>query len=218
MRQNPVYRQANALTISLIIIPATLLKWKLLDMDTLRVKWISLVLILGASLAWIWFSRLPSAGAAGSALAAPRQGFTAPDFDLPSSTGENISLSSLKGKAVLVNFWASWCPPCQAEMPAIQRVYQEYRDQGLEVLAVNTTMDDDPQKARQFAEQMGLTFPVLFDTYNKTANAYQVRSLPSTYFIDPSGRIQEVVIGGPMAEALLRVRVEQALAGPGGVP
>lgn len=112
---------------------------------------------------------------------------------------------------MLVNLWATWCPPCRAEMPAIEKMYREYKDDGLVVLAVDMTYQDDPLAVLPFAQQYGLTFPILLDVNGEAASAYQLRSLPSSYFINRLGIITEVVIGGPMSEALLRTRIEQIL-------
>lgn len=142
---------------------------------------------------------------------APQAGFPAPDFSLQTPTGETYTLSELKGKAVLVNLWATWCPPCRAEMPAIQNIYDEYKDQGFIVLAINMTTQDNPLNIAPFATEYNLTFPILLDETGEISAAYQLRSLPSSYFIDREGVISEVVIGGPMAEALLRTRVERIL-------
>ncbi len=143
--------------------------------------------------------------------AAPQAGFPAPDFTLNTLTGETYTLSELKGKAVLVNLWATWCPPCRAEMPAIQKIYDEYKDQGLVVLAIDMTTQDNPLNIAPFAEEFGLNFPILLDETGDISLAYQLRSLPSSFFINRDGIISEVVIGGPMAEALLRTRVENIL-------
>lgn len=142
---------------------------------------------------------------------APQAGFAAPDFTLSTATGETYTLSDLKGQAVLVNMWATWCPPCRAEMPAMENMYQEYKDQGFVVLAVNNTFQDNPFEIAAFTAEYGLTFPILLDETGDTSRAYQVRSLPSSYFINRQGIITEVVIGGPMSEALLRTRIEEAL-------
>ena len=120
-------------------------------------------------------------------------------------------LSELRGQAVLVNLWATWCAPCRAEMPAIQKLYSEYRGQGFEVLAVNMTYQDDYLAVQPFSQENQLTFPILLDENGKVAQKYELRSLPSSFFIDRDGIIQEVVIGGPMAEALLRTRIESIL-------
>ncbi len=112
---------------------------------------------------------------------------------------------------MLINLWTSWCPPCKAEMPALQRVYEDYQEQGLEILAVNATNQDRLADAAAFAGQLGLTFPILFDEDGEVSLLYQLRSLPTTYFIDRQGIIQDVVIGGPMSEALLRIRIDQLL-------
>lgn len=165
-----------------------------------------LILITGAS--WIALS-IDNTGA--SNLAAPQAGFPAPDFTLKTPEGKIYILSELKGQAVLVNLWATWCPPCRAEMPAIEKVYQDYKDDGFIVLAIDMTYQDDPFAVVPFAEQYGLTFPILLDETGETAAAYQLRSLPSSYFINRAGIIQEVVIGGPMSETLLRTRIEQIL-------
>ena len=168
------------------------------------------ILVLIAGLAWIGISADPSGGSLPGS-AAPQTGFLAPDFTLKTPQGEIFTLSGLKGKAVLINIWATWCPPCRAEMPAIQSLYEEYKSQGLVVLGVNSTVQDDPFKIAPFLEEYGLTFPILLDETGEVTQAYEVRALPSSFFIDRQGRISEVVIGGPMSPALLRTRIEDIL-------
>lgn len=172
-----------------------------------RIIFYILTLIAGA--AWIALST-PSepVTAAGSA---PQAGFPAPDFTLKTPEGETYTLSDLKGNAILVNMWATWCPPCKAEMPAIENVYNEYKEQGFIVLAVDQTYQDDPFNIAPFIEDYNLTFPILLDETGETARMYEVRSLPSSFFVNRYGVITEVVIGGPMSESLLRIRVEEAL-------
>ena len=169
----------------------------------------AVILILG--LAWILLSADKNAASFAGTTAAPQVGFLAPDFSLPTKDGETIRLSDLRGQAVLVNLWATWCPPCRAEMPAIEKVYNEYKDEGLVVLAINMTYQDKASAVLPFAQEHGLTFPILLDESAVVGRAYQLRSLPSSFFITREGIINEVVIGGPMAEALLRTRVEEIL-------
>ena len=168
------------------------------------------ILLVGA--AWMWLSRVEPGQTTGGLIPAPQVGFLAPDFSLQTPEGESYTLSELRGKAVLVNLWASWCLPCRAEMPAMQRVYEEYKDQGFEILAVNATNQDSVEAAVAFGLDYSLNFPILLDRDGAVSRAYNLRALPSSFFIGPDGVIREVVIGGPMAEALLRVRVEQLLA------
>ncbi len=165
-----------------------------------------LLLIAGAS--WMALSADPGNASASGNISAPQAGFSAPDFTLKTPNGETYTLSALKGQAVLVNLWATWCPPCRAEMPAIERMYQEYKDRGFTVLAVNMTSQDDPFAVVPFSQDHKLSFPILLDETNEVASAYQLRSLPSSYFIDRDGIINAVIIGGPMSEALLRTRIE----------
>jgi peroxiredoxin len=173
-----------------------------------RITFYILILIAGAS--WIVLSA-QEAGAATDGISAPQAGFAAPDFKLITPTGETYTLSELRGQAVLVNLWATWCPPCRAEMPAIQKIYEEYKDQGFIVLALDMTYQDDPFAVVPFTQEYSLTFPILLEETGDVASAYQLRSLPSSYFINRNGIINEVIIGGPMSEALLRTRVEEIL-------
>jgi peroxiredoxin len=177
--------------------------------DTQRRIVYAILLILG--LAWILISADRSGTSTAGQIPAPQEGFLAPDFELETTTGETVKLSDLRGQAVLVNLWATWCPPCRAEMPAIERIHNEYQDDGLVVLAVNMTYQDAFSDIAPFVEEYNLTFPILLDKTNSVGSAYQLRSLPSSFFIDRDGIIQEVIIGGPMAEALLRTRVEEIL-------
>jgi cytochrome c biogenesis protein CcmG/thiol:disulfide interchange protein DsbE len=170
------------------------------------------VAILGTG--WIFQSRVPVTGiTSGATLPSPREGFPAPDFTLDLLEGGQITLSDLHSKVVLVNFWASWCPPCRAEMPAIEKVYRSYRDLGLEVLGVNTTDQDSQSAAQAFIQENGLTFPVLLDYTGAVSAAYNLRGLPSSFFIDRDGVIHSVVVGGPMSEALIQSKIEDLLKG-----
>src|SRR5512139_2733154 len=98
--------------------------------------------LLALGFAWIFVSADRSGTSTAGKIPAPQQGFLAPDFELKTSGGETIRLSDLRGQAVLVNLWATWCPPCRAEMQSIEKVYREYRDEGFTVLAVNMTYQD----------------------------------------------------------------------------
>ena len=167
------------------------------------------ILLLGV--VWIGVSAASPGTTTSGAISAPKQGFQAPDFTLTARDGQTITLSDLRGSPVLVNVWASWCGPCRAEMPAMQRLYERYQGQGFVILAVNATNQDSQANALAFAQELGLTFPILWDTHGDVTKLYQVNAMPSSFFIDETGIIQEVVIGGPMAEALLITRVEQLL-------
>lgn len=113
-------------------------------------------------------------------------GLKAPDFELKNLDGENVKLSDYQGKKVILNFWATWCPPCKAEMPDMQQFYTESGDEVV-ILAVNI----DPQyDVAGFAEKMGVNFPILLDEDDKVNNTYQVLTIPTTYFIDEKGIIR----------------------------
>lgn len=177
-------------------------------------RWPTLIImVMSLSAIWIWISRNPANIEGYAVEQIPHTGFSAPDFNLETIDGKKIQLSELQGKPIIINLWASWCPPCRAEMPALQNVHDTYQNQGLVVLAINATNQDNLQSAIDFTQKHNLTFPILLDVTGKVSNLYQLRSLPTTFFIDESGIIQEIVIGGPMAEALLRVRAERLLDG-----
>ena len=169
----------------------------------------AVILILGFF--WIFLSADKTGTSTSGKSPAPHQGFPAPDFELKTLTGETVKLSDLRGHAVLVNLWATWCPPCRTEMQTIETVYNEYKDQGFIVLAVNMTSQDAAEKIAPFVNEQALTYPILLDETGDMATAYQMKSLPSSFFINRDGIINEVVIGGPMAEALLRTRIENIL-------
>jgi len=162
------------------------------------------LLLLGAS--WTWAARVPASAEIGR-IASPRAGFPAPDFALETLGGERATLAERRGKVVIVNLWASWCGPCRSEMPAIQRVYEANRERGLDVLAVNSTVQDDAAKARDFARELGLTFPILLDRDGEVTRRYLVRGLPSTFIVGRDGVIREAIFGGPLSEATLASKV-----------
>jgi cytochrome c biogenesis protein CcmG/thiol:disulfide interchange protein DsbE len=181
-----------------------------------RARWLSLAaIILLAGSGWIWISAVPDSETTGGRIPSPREGFLAPDFTLELIGGGEVTLSDERGKVVIVNLWASWCPPCKAEMPAIEEVYLANQDRGLEVLAVNTTFQDQEAAAVDFIGEFGLTFPILMDRTGEVSRQYLLRAMPSTFFIDREGIIRKVIIGGPMSEATLQTAVEERLgAGP----
>ena len=176
-----------------------------------RRRWFVVALgILALGSGWAWLSRVPIQGAS-SSVVSPREGFLAPDFTLKTLNGQMTSLSAQRGKVVVINLWASWCGPCRAEMPAIQKVYASERERGLTVLAVNGTFQDSASNAQAFAQQYGLSFPILLDTDGRVSRMYLLSALPSTYIVDRRGIIRAVVVGGPMSEAFVRSKVEPLL-------
>lgn len=175
-------------------------------------RWLSLsALLLGLGALWTGLSAVPTGTTTAGRIPSPRAGFLAPSFELTSLQGEELSLEDQRGKVVVINFWASWCPPCRAEMPALQRTYENYQGRGLEILAVNSTYQDTAEAAERFIRERNLTFPILLDSTGLVSNLYQTRALPTTFFVDRQGVIQEVIIGGPMSETTLRTTVEQLL-------
>ena len=167
--------------------------------DIIRRYWnyISIaILCLGAMV--IWFTRLDPSMAANNQRPAPQQGFPAPNFTLQTLQGTELTLSNQRGNPVLVNLWASWCGPCRAEMPAMQEIYEKYREQGFTILAVNATNQDSRNAAADFVEEHQLTFPILLDTSGEVSDLYNLRSLPTSFFINADGIIEKVIIGGPM--------------------
>lgn len=139
---------------------------------------------------------------------APQPNHLAPDFSLPAPDGTPIQLSDLKGKVVLINIWATWCPPCRAEMPMIQATYEQYRNQGFEVLAVN--LQEQPRTVAAFMQQFGLTFATPLDVNGQVSAAYQATALPSSFFIDKQGVVR-AVYRGPMQRSVIAGTVEQLL-------
>ncbi|WP_179885022.1 peroxiredoxin [Bacillus sp. AFS015802] len=121
----------------------------------------------------------------------PNVGDRAIDFKLETLNGDSITLSDLKGKKVILNFWATWCPPCKEEMPVIQEFYEKY-GKDVEVLAINI----DPQyNVKEYQKAMGLTFPILLDRQDKINNAYDILTVPTTYIINEQGIIIHKQIG-----------------------
>ena len=128
-------------------------------------------------------------------------GNRAPDFTLTDINGETVKLSDYRGKKVLLNFWGTWCPPCKAEMPHMQKYYEKFKDEGIEILAVNATVtESSPDNVAKFVEDYGLTFTIPLDEKNQVSSLYEILSFPTSFFIDSDGVIRSGAIGGMTEE------------------
>jgi peroxiredoxin len=116
------------------------------------------------------------------------------DFELESLDGEMIKLSSYKGKVVFLNFWATWCPPCVEEMPSMQKLYDRFKDQGLEMIAVD--LQEDKAAVQKFFDKYELTFTAVIDKTGRIGSQYGARNIPTTYIIDRKGFVLAGTIGG----------------------
>lgn|SRR5690606_15523734 len=131
----------------------------------------------------------------------------AQDFTLPTLNGEPVSLSDSKGKITIVNFWATWCPPCREEMPHMQSFYEKHHEE-VEILAVNVTnMDDGRPAIEQFVQEHELTFPILLDESGEVGLTYEIMTLPTSYILDAEGRVFQKIIGA-MDEQVMNELVE----------
>ncbi len=148
-------------------------------------------LILFGLAIWMLWPRpsVQPAGSSGLSTVPVAVRYDAPELTLSDVTGKQHSLAAYRGQVVLVNLWATWCPPCKAEMPTLNRYYRDHADQGFVILAVN---DGDPADAvRSFVQTYQLSFPVLLDpTYMATDRAFKTSSLPSSFVIDRSGTVR----------------------------
>jgi cytochrome c biogenesis protein CcmG, thiol:disulfide interchange protein DsbE len=157
-----------------------------------RVIWV----VMALGLVW----SLAACGEADANEAAPATGHFAPDFTLRTPDGTAFRLNDLRGHPVMVNFWATFCPPCMAELPAIQAAYSDHQAQGLVVVGVN--QKESAQVVRDFAGPLGITFPLLIDPLDTAGQAYHITALPVSFFIDDEGVIRDVVFGALTPETL----------------
>jgi peroxiredoxin len=137
-------------------------------------------------------------GLMGMASRLPLVGGPAPEITLTNLQGQEIRLSDLRGKVVLLNFWATWCKPCKEEMPAMQASYDNLREQGFVVLAVNEL--EDTEKVIEHVRKHGHTFPVVMDHDNVVANHYGVVGLPASFLVDRQGIVREKIFGSLLTE------------------
>jgi peroxiredoxin len=123
----------------------------------------------------------------------PARAKQAKDFSVRSPDGKPVKLADYRGRVVFLNFWATWCPPCREEMPAMERLYQRYRDKGLMVVAIS--VDSDTVAVPPFVKKNALTFPIGHDPKMSLADLYGVRALPSSFLIDKKGGLAALAIG-----------------------
>ena len=126
-------------------------------------------------------------------LVKPSRPRAAEDFALPALGGGTFRLAEQRGKIVLLNFWATWCPPCLEEMPAMERLWRKHKDAGFVLVAVS--VDTDPQKVVPFVTEHSLTFPIAFDTRMAIADKYGVRALPSSFILGREGDLAALALG-----------------------
>lgn len=141
-------------------------------------------------LATAWLVAAPAAWSAD----APTVGSPAANFTLKDLNGKNHKLSDYRGKLVVLNFWATWCPPCRAEIPSMERTYEALKGRGLTIVGVE--VGEGWETVQGFVEQIGAKYPILLDTSSAVSHQWHVVGLPTSYVIDPQGRIVETIVGG----------------------
>lgn len=139
----------------------------------------------------------------GATQSAVQKGSPAPDFEIKYPDGRKVRLSDLRGKAVLVNFWATWCPPCRAEVPEIQNAYEKYKAGGFVVVAVN--VQESTSAVAKFMKEYGMTFTVAIDSSGAIGRLYRVSGIPASFFVDRDGIVREIFVGSLTSADLERL-------------
>ena len=138
----------------------------------------------------------------------PEVGRHAPDFTLTDLKGNSVTLSDFRGKVVFLNFWATWCPPCRAEMPEIEAIYQDYKDKDVVVIGIDLLEAED--EVRQFVQEGGYSWTFVIDTTGGVAENYGITAIPTSFFLDKEGVIRAVDIGA-MTKRAMESRLAEAM-------
>jgi peroxiredoxin len=138
-----------------------------------------------------------------------KKGDKPPSFRLAGLDNKVHEWKDYEGKPLILNFWGTFCPPCRNEMPALQKQYEKWQGQGLQLVGIN--LSEDRLTVESFIRQVGVSFPILLDKDKKAEKNYGLKSYPTTYFITADGTIQEVVIGGLLTEQEIETRVERLM-------
>ena len=163
-------------------------------------KAIPIVIVIGM-LGWAIFEFVNSSSGAADEVGLER-GKVAPDFEVTTLEGEQVKLSDFRGERVMLNFWATWCPPCRAEMPDMQKVYEE---EDVTILAVNMTETEiNEEVVSDFVDELDLTFPILMDEESDVTFSYKIQAYPTSYMIDTNGRIQFITYGPMNHEQMMQ--------------
>lgn len=184
------------------------------QMKSRRGLWLSLV-FLGALIVAAALWALPQVQALRASISpGVHVGQVAPEIKVRQlengKPGPTVSLSSLRGQPVVVNFWATWCVPCRAEFPALDSAFRQYKDsKQLAVIGVNTQGEDSGADAQQFLGEVGATFPIWMANDTSLEDSYRLAALPMTVFIDRDGIVRDVVIGGPMTEDFIQQELQK---------
>ncbi len=170
---------------------------------------VAVVALLFALLTWHLLTKEEARSLAGAAAAGESP--QAPDFELPLLDGNGtLRLSSLEGKAVVINFWASWCEPCKEEAPRLEAAWQQWRDRGVVVIGVDA--QDFRSDARRFVKRYGVTYPIVHDGRGATLGRFGVTGFPETWFVGKDGTLVGERVQGPVSEEQLERGIERALA------
>jgi len=179
-------------------------------MPKTRASWIVLtvvVAILGT--VWIGVNRVSASDINPTGRPpSPDIGHPAPDFVLLTPDGDELALNDLRGTPVLINFWATWCPPCRAEIPALEQTHRQFDG---DVLVLGVDVQENPEQVAEFIVEHDMTYPVVIDETAEVAKTYRVRAFPTSYLIDERGVVVEIFTG-PVNEPLL-IRIFSDLVG-----
>ena len=143
-------------------------------------------------------------------------GANVPDFSLTTFDGETVDIRDLRGQVVVINFWASWCKPCEQEAAELEQAYQQYKDQGVAFLGVDYV--DTDREAKAYLEKFGVTYPNGPDLGTRISQAFRIRGVPETYIVGPDGRLAAIKIGPyqSLDEIVRQIEIARAAGAPGG--